>query len=353
MQNHTIILPILGLLIYLVGKKYICSHCGILDKLVALSFVLYYAFLDIKYGLVACCIIIILFILGLDTLEYNHPNTQGFTSDIEKPSTVDIDVKKPSVIPLNIYQTWHTKNLPPKMRECVNKMKRDNPDFKHHLYDDADCRKFIKKNFDIEVLDAFDKMVPGAYKADLWRYCILYKNGGIYLDIKFQCHDGFNLLELCDKNYLVLERPYAGKVNVEDELNMINSYHYYYNVYNKIDTNFWEDRRIGIYNAVMVSVPKNPLLLNCIYKIVNNVNNNYYGYNPLYITGPGLLGDEYFQGDYSKIRDFSLFNSLNGDYIINRKGIVLSQYPEYRQEQERYSSKQYYQKIWHDRKVYT
>ena len=26
-------------------------------------------------------------------------------------------------IPLHIYQTWHTKNLPPKMRECVNKIR--------------------------------------------------------------------------------------------------------------------------------------------------------------------------------------------------------------------------------------
>jgi len=29
----------------------------------------------------------------------------------------------------------------------------------------------------------FNKL-SGAHKADLWRYCILYKNGGIYLDIK-------------------------------------------------------------------------------------------------------------------------------------------------------------------------
>ena len=27
------------------------------------------------------------------------------------------------IIPLNIYQTWHTKNLPPKMFESVNLIK--------------------------------------------------------------------------------------------------------------------------------------------------------------------------------------------------------------------------------------
>jgi mannosyltransferase OCH1-like enzyme len=272
------------------------------------------------------------------------------TSSTEKPDYKLLEQK--AIIPLHIYQTWHTKNLPPKMRECVDKLKRDNPEFTHNLYDDADCREFIRDNFEPEVLDAFDKMIPGAYKADLWRYCILYKKGGIYLDIKFQCQKGFKLLELCDKNYLVLERPFAGKINIADELNMINSHHYFNNIYKKIDVNFWQDRRIGIYNAVMVSEPQNPLLWKCIQKVVKNVNTKYYGYNPLYITGPGLLGDEYFAGDYSKIREFSLFNSLNGDYIINRKGIVLSQYPEYRQEQTTYSPKQYYQKLWHDRKVY-
>jgi mannosyltransferase OCH1-like enzyme len=89
-----------------------------------------------------------------------------------------------SVIPLDIYQTWTTKELSPKMKECVETLKRENPEFTHHLYDDDDCYKFIKDNFDKEVADSYDNIIPGAFKADLWRYCILYKKGGIYLDIK-------------------------------------------------------------------------------------------------------------------------------------------------------------------------
>ena len=33
------------------------------------------------------------------------------------------------------------------------------------------CRDFIQKHFNMETLWAFDKLKPGAYKADLWRYC--------------------------------------------------------------------------------------------------------------------------------------------------------------------------------------
>jgi mannosyltransferase OCH1-like enzyme len=38
-----------------------------------------------------------------------------------------------SVIPLNIFQTWHTKTLPPLMFNAVNKIKAINPRFKYCL----------------------------------------------------------------------------------------------------------------------------------------------------------------------------------------------------------------------------
>ena len=78
------------------------------------------------------------------------------------------------MIPLNIFQTWKTKELPPKMQEIVNKLKKQNPEFKHYLFDDNDCRNFIKKHFNKDVLQAFDNLIPGAYKADLFRYQILW-----------------------------------------------------------------------------------------------------------------------------------------------------------------------------------
>ena len=80
-----------------------------------------------------------------------------------------------SVIPLNIYQTWHTKRVPPKMFETINLIKNLNPRFNYQLFDDNDCREFIKNNFEPKVLHSFDSLIPGAYKADLWRYCIYIK----------------------------------------------------------------------------------------------------------------------------------------------------------------------------------
>lgn len=261
---------------------------------------------------------------------------------------------KNAVIPLHIYQTWHTKSLPPKMKECVDSVKRDNPEFSHHLFDDRDCRNYIKANFDADVLDAYDKIIPSAYKADLWRYCVLYKEGGIYMDIKFKCSPNFKMIELVDKEHFVLERPYIKntKISLDDELKQLQSPDYSFFAYNNVDTKLWKNGNIGIYNAFMVCKPKNPYLMECIQRIVKNVQTKNYDHNPLYPTGPGLMGEVFFEtGGRDKIRDFDLFYSLNGDAILSPYKKVLYHYPEYRQEQKKWGNSHYY-KMWEENKVY-
>lgn len=260
-----------------------------------------------------------------------------------------------TVIPLHIYQMWHNKDLPPKMKECVEKLKNDNPEFKHSLYDETQCRIFIEKHFDKEVLNAYDKIIPSAYKCDLWRYCIMYKKGGIYIDIKFQCEPGFKLMELTDREHYVLDRPYADlQCPVEDEIKLINTPKYYNSIYDKIDPSYWENKQIGIYNAILVCKPGNKFMLECINNCVKNIKNNYYGYNPLYPTGPGLLGNLYFNGDYSKVKDFELFNSLVGTFVLNKKRVIMRHYPEYRidQQNKQFKPKPNYGQMWADKKIY-
>jgi mannosyltransferase OCH1-like enzyme len=283
---------------------------------------------------------------GLENTEISKTNEYNYQK-----------MKENAIIPLDIYQTWHTTKLPPKMSENVNNLKNKNPEFKHHLYDDNDCREFIEKNYDKDVLHAFDSLIPGAYKADLWRYCILYKNGGIYLDIKFNCEDNFKLIELTDKEYFVLDRPYIrtseNKINIEDEIEMINDKYYYKNVFNEINTDMWKNKEIGLYNALLICKPNNPILLECINSIVENVKQKNYDYNPLYVTGPGLLGEKYFKGNYYKIdNNIHLFHSLNGDYMLNRKKKILSLYPEYNIEQQKHQKKEHYYVLWNKKNIY-
>jgi mannosyltransferase OCH1-like enzyme len=223
-----------------------------------------------------------------------------------------------SVIPLNIYQTWHSKTLPPLMEKNVEVIKNNNPQFNYYLYDDNDCREFIKNNFPQHVLNAFDKLVPGAYKADLWRYCVLYKNGGIYLDIKYTPINKFRFIALTEKEHWVLD----------------------------------VDNR-GIYNALIVAKAGNAILLKAINQIVKHVNNRFYGNGPLEVTGPLMLARFFSPNDKKKMdMHHRFYNSFNYRFIIFNNKWVFKSYNGYLKEHSKYQKAQHYSRLWHDHKIY-
>jgi len=248
-----------------------------------------------------------------------------------------------SIIPLKLYQTWEVKdNLPLKMKNNVDQLKRDNPEFEYFLYDDTMCRDFIKDNFPKDVLYAYDKLIPGAYRADLWRYCILYKNGGVYLDIKYRCMNGFKLIALTEKEYFVRD--------------------------------FENFEEIGIYNALMVCKPDNSILLKCINKIVENCQTEYYGPNYLYPTGPHLL-NKYLSKSYIDELEMELhYDENNRVHHIDNKQInyfsikyrismdnihvkyckvhILEAYPEYVLDKMNHSKNPYYMDCWENKNIY-
>lgn len=86
-------------------------------------------------------------------------------------------------IPKVIYQTWKTVNLTSKVRSVSERIRVLNPEYTMYLYDDDEIDSFIRLNFEERIYAAFSKLKNGAARADFWRYCVLYKNGGIYLDI--------------------------------------------------------------------------------------------------------------------------------------------------------------------------
>jgi mannosyltransferase OCH1-like enzyme len=85
-------------------------------------------------------------------------------------------------IPNKIIRTYHCKNkIPSKVYENI---KEYAPNSEHIVFDDDECIDFLKKYFDKEIVEAFKNFKIGPHKADLFRYCYLYKYGGIYFDIK-------------------------------------------------------------------------------------------------------------------------------------------------------------------------
>jgi mannosyltransferase OCH1-like enzyme len=238
-------------------------------------------------------------------------------------------------IPLDIYQTWHSKSLPPKMRTCIDKLKFDNPEFRHHLYDDEMCKKFIETSFDKDVLNAYVSLKPGAFKSDLWRYCILYKKGGVYLDIKYQCEPGFKLIDLVkyDNNVFV------GEYESENEPNPMG-----------IDPVVIDE---AVYTGLIISKPNNPVFYKVIQKICDNVKNKYYD---KYLTGQ--TGPVLFRKCFKKS---TLQTIKHGYYEVNHRGfikniytnqLILSFYPEYRDEQKQFGKTKYWKDMWREKDVY-
>lgn len=89
-------------------------------------------------------------------------------------------------IPKHIYMTYNNKSkIPPKVFKALQQFAiYDNKPIPYSIYDDNDCLKFIKKYFNKSIVNVWFRLKIGAHKADLFRYCILYIKGGIYLDIK-------------------------------------------------------------------------------------------------------------------------------------------------------------------------
>jgi len=228
-------------------------------------------------------------------------------------------------IPKTIYQTWHSRTLPQKMADCVERLKRDNPEFEHHLYDDTECRAFIAENFDRSVVEAYDALIPGAFKADLWRYCVLYKKGGVYLDIKFQCEPGFSLKKFTKENTYIRE-------------------------YNHKGTGLYEHI---VYTGCISSRPNNPIFMKCIRRIVENVRNKYYGPEHTSPTGPYLFASMMEPEDIEN-SEYAYYEKSGVGFIrhIENKTVVMSHYPEYRNEQKSNSKASYWKDAWINREVY-
>ena len=97
----------------------------------------------------------------------------------------DIILRKQK-IPRIIHQTYKTSRLPYELTENVEKLKRMNPTFEYRFYNDEDCVNFIKDNYPEEKLKLYLSINDsyGPAKADYFRYLLMYKVGGVYLDIK-------------------------------------------------------------------------------------------------------------------------------------------------------------------------
>jgi len=162
---------------------------------------------------------------------------------------------------------------------------------KRIVFDDDDCIKFLKENYDESYVNKFKYFKQGAHKADLFRYAWLYKHGGIYCDIKTVCikplKDMFPNSNIC---YFV-DTP--GKHR--------------------------------IYNGIIATPPNNPIIHEMLIGAMNHQNSDDYigicrdGYSVLQSLLNTNLKYGYIQSKYTNVPDAYIYREIlnydcNGKY---------------------------------------
>ena len=84
-----------------------------------------------------------------------------------------------------IWQTWKTSKLPEVARLPFISWGMNN-NWERNLKNDDEINEFIYSNFPM-LYDLYKNVPFGVMKADIWRYCVIYKNGGLYTDLDTTC----------------------------------------------------------------------------------------------------------------------------------------------------------------------
>ena len=179
-----------------------------------------------------------------------------------------------------IHQTWKTTTIPDNWKSAVQSCKSVHPDYKHILWTHETMAEFIKNEYNF-FYDTYKSYKYDIQRCDAFRYFVLYKYGGIYLDMDIVCKTKLDSLLSYD---LVLSRSSNVKVSYT--------------------------------NSFFMSIPNHPFFKHCINNLSLTVNRFYYLGKHIHImssTGPFFLSK--MIKNYGKIPNLYLLdtNEFAGD----------------------------------------
>ena len=213
--------------------------------------------------------------------------------------TVD-SVKKE--IPLVVHQVYTQgfEEIPECVRQVMKRNQKSNPDYEFRLYDMGQMKEYLQKNTTPILLETFNLINPTCHAciADLFRYVVIYYEGGIYLDIKTE-----------------INTPLRDWVNNDIHLSMWPWFtHSTLEKYYPNDFVFKTKNR-ELNQSVLMYPPKHPVLAMVIDKVVRNIQNSHINNDSkqhvLEITGPHV---------YTEV----IANNINRyDFIVHQSNDVM------------------------------
>lgn len=104
--------------------------------------------------------------------------------DVKPFYTPAANPKNTGMIPKLVMQTWKTSVFDKAHALRLKNFRDKYQNFSFEFYDDNDMDEYMHARWSKHPIFAvYVNSLWGASKADIWRYCILYDKGGIYLDI--------------------------------------------------------------------------------------------------------------------------------------------------------------------------
>lgn len=231
-----------------------------------------------------------------------------------------------SVIPAVLCKTgpFEPENLPESTSALFQEFLQNNPDYTLDYYSDARAEAYVRDNFPASVLHAYHSLVPGAFKADLFRYCWLYHSGGVYGDMS--------------QRYLVpmgqlVDRATDELVLVGDKAPLLHL-----------------GRTQNIQIAFMAAPPGHPVYWQAIQQIVENVRVRAYGCSHLYPTGPSNFARalEFFRG--CRLRMDMYQGPCTLLTVCDGQVAVITRHGDHRKHVKR--DKNHYSQAWYRGRVY-
>ena len=205
-----------------------------------------------------------------------------------------LDESAIDIIPRIVWKTgpWGEKELPEQIQSELLKIRQQGYEVRY--MDDNQSLEFLQQYFHPDVALAFRTIKPGAFKADLFRYCVLYRFGGVYCDVKQTLLVPLDTLIQNSNKFFVRDLNH-------------------------------DDRRNNVQISFMAVPPKTELMAAAIYKILTNVQDKNKGLSILDMTGPVMFGklfERYHPGYrflYSQKGDKQLVDMRSGKTIVKTR----------------------------------
>ena len=86
------------------------------------------------------------------------------------------------MIPSILHQTWKNKEIPDQWKASYDSCQRVMASYTRRLWTDEEMEAFVKQNYP-EMYDTYMSYPHHIQRCDSFRYMLLYKIGGVYLDM--------------------------------------------------------------------------------------------------------------------------------------------------------------------------